>query len=83
MSFFFKSNEIVEIDDDFYYCNAWGINEAAKAQINAGRDAKREVFQTYSNQLEYRPKNSVFVQEDYREFHMKYYSMQMESRHYL
>ena len=67
---FFKPDEIVEIDDDFYYCNAWGINEAAKAQINAGRDAKREVFQTYSNQLEYRPKNSVFVQEDYREFHM-------------
>lgn len=67
---FFKPDEIVEIDDDFYYCNAWGINEAAKAQINAGRDAKREVFQTYSNQLEYRPKNSVFVQKDYREFHM-------------
>lgn len=67
---FFRPSEIIEIDDDFYYCNALGINEAAKAQINAGRDAKREVFQTYGNQLEYRPKNSVFVQKDYREFHM-------------
>ena len=44
--------------------------EAAKAQINAGRDAKREVFQTYKNVLEYRPKNTVFVQKDYRDFHM-------------
>lgn len=42
----------------------------AKAQINAGRDTKREVFQTYRNQLEYRPKNSIFVQKDYRDFHM-------------
>ena len=66
----FRPEDIVKIDDDFYYCNDWGINEAAKAQINAGRDAKREVFQTYKNQLEYRPKNSVFVQKDYLHFHM-------------
>ena len=66
----FRPEDIAEIDDDFYYCNDWGINEAAKAQINAGRDAKREVFQTYKNQLEYRPKNSVFVQKDYLHFHM-------------
>lgn len=44
--------------------------EAAKAQINASRDAKREVYQTYENQLEYRPKNSVFVQKDCRDFYM-------------
>lgn len=67
---FFRSEDIVKIDDDFHYCNAFGIDEAAKAQINAGRDAKREVFQTYRNELEYRPKNSVFVQKDYRDFHM-------------
>lgn len=67
---FFRSEDIVRIDDDFHYCNAFGIDEAAKAQINAGRDAKREVFQTYRNELEYRPKNSVFVQKDYRDFHM-------------
>ncbi|WP_106831331.1 hypothetical protein [Parabacteroides pacaensis] len=66
----FRPKDIVEIDDDFYYFNAFGIDEAAKAQINAGRDAKREVFQTYKNQLEYRPKHSVFVQKDYRDFHM-------------
>lgn len=67
---FFRPEDIVRIDDDFSYCNAFGINETAKAQINAGRDAKREVFQTYRNQLEYRPKNSIFVQKDYRDFHM-------------
>ena len=31
---------------------------------------KREVYQTYKNQLEYRPKNSVFVQKDCRDFYM-------------
>ena len=67
---FFQPKDIVEIDDDFCYCNDWGINEAVKAQINAERDAKREVFQTYKNQLEYRSKNSVLVQKDYRDFHM-------------
>lgn len=66
----FRSKDIVEIDDNFYYFNAFDIDEAAKAQINAGRDAKREVFQTYKNQLEYIPKQSVFVQRDYRAFHM-------------
>lgn len=64
----FRPEDIVEIDDNFYYCNAFGINDAARAQINAGRDARREVFQTYMNQLEYIPKNSVFVQKDYRDF---------------
>ena len=66
----FLSEDIVKIDDNFYYCNAFGIDEAARAQINAGRDASREVFQTYKNQLEYIPKNSVFVQKDYRDFQM-------------
>lgn len=67
---FFRLEDIVRIDDDFHYCNTFGLNEAAKAQINAGRDAKREVFQTYRNQIEYRPKDSVFVQRDYRDFHI-------------
>lgn len=66
----FRPEDIVEIDDNFYYFNAFGIDEAAKAQINASRDAKREVYQTYKNQLEYRPKNSVFVQKDCRDFYM-------------
>jgi len=67
---FFKPDDIVKIDDNFYYCNAFGLDEAAKAQINASRDAKREVFKTYRNQLEYRPLKTVFVQKDYREFRM-------------
>ena len=67
---FFRKDDIVKIDDDFSYCNTFGIDEAAKAQINAGRDAKREVFQTYRNELEYKPKDSIFVQNDNRNFHM-------------
>lgn len=67
---FFRPEDIVKIDDNFYYCNAFGLDEAAKAQINTSRDAKREVFKTYRNQLEYRPLKTVFVQKDYREFHM-------------
>lgn len=67
---YFRPEDIEKIDDDFYYCNALGINEAAKAQINFAKDAQREVFQTYSNELEYIPKNSVFVQTDHRDFYM-------------
>jgi len=66
--FQFRSEGIENLDDRFYYCNAFGINEAAKAQINASKDAKREVFQTYRNEIEYRPKESVFVQKDDRNF---------------
>lgn len=64
----FRSEDIEKLDDRFYYCNAFGINEAAKAQINTSRDAEREVFQTYRNEVEYRPKESVFVQKDDRNF---------------
>lgn len=38
----FRPEDIVEIDDNFYYFNAFGIDEAAKAQINASRDAKEK-----------------------------------------
>lgn len=65
---FFRPEDIIEIDDKFYYFNAFGIDEAAKAQINISRDAKREVFNTYSNVIEYRPKDNVFVQEDEKDF---------------
>lgn len=65
---YFRPEYIEELDDRFYYCNAFGINEAAKAQINASRDTKREVFQTHPNVVEYRPKESVFVQKDDRDF---------------
>lgn len=65
---FFNPKDIEDIDDRFYYCNTWGLNDAAKAQINANKDAKRELFQTYSNVIEYRPKETVFVQDDERNF---------------
>lgn len=64
----FRTDDIIKIDDNFHYCNDFLINEAVKAQINARKDANREVFQTYKNEMEYRPKEIVFVQTDVREF---------------
>lgn len=64
----FRPDDVEDISDRFSYLNAWGINEAAKAQINASRDAKRELFQTYSNEIEYRPKENTFLQTDERNF---------------
>lgn len=64
----FRPDDVEIISDRFSYLNAWGIDEAAKAQINASRDAKRELFKTYSNEIEYRPKESVFLQTDERNF---------------
>ena len=65
---YFKSDDIIEISDRFSYCNDVLINEVARAQINATLKAEREVYKTYRNEVEYRPKDSVFVQKDYREF---------------
>ena len=65
---YFRSEDVLDISDRFSYVNTWGLDEAAKAQINANRDARREVFQTYNNAIEYRPKESVFVQKDERGF---------------
>lgn len=65
---FFRDEDIEDIDDRFYYCNDPLMNEAAKAQINANKDAKREVFQVYDTGVEYRPKESIFVQKDSRLF---------------
>lgn len=71
LSLYFRPEDIVKLDDEFYYCNTFGIDEAAKAHINANRDAKREVFLTYSNVIEFKPKDSVFVQEDEKFFSIK------------
>ena len=65
---YFKSDDIIEVSDRFSYCNDVLINEVARAQINATLKAEREVYKTYRNVVEYRPKESVFVQEDDREF---------------
>ena len=64
----FLPDDIIEISDRFWYCNDVLINEVARAQINATLKAEREVYKTYRNEVEYRPKESVFVQKDYREF---------------
>lgn len=65
---FFHPDDVEDISDRFSYINTFGIDEAVKAQINASRDAKREVFQTYKNVIEYRPKETVFLQDDERSF---------------
>lgn len=64
----FLPDDIIEISDRFSYCNDVLINEVARAQINATLKAEREVYKTYRNEVEYRPKEYVFVQKDYREF---------------
>ena len=65
---FFRPNDIEKISDRFSYCNDFFIDSATKAQINANKDANREVFQTYKNEIEYRSKESTFVQKDIRDF---------------
>lgn len=64
----FRADDIRKIDDNFHYCNDIFVNDAMKAQINTRKDANREVFQTYKNEIEYRPKETVFVQTDIRKF---------------
>lgn len=64
----FRADDIIEIDDNFRYCNDFFVNDVVKAQINASRKAGREIFKTYKNVIEYRPKEPVFVQTDTREF---------------
>lgn len=65
---FFQKEDILDISDRFSYCSEPLINDAARAQINASRDAKREVFKKYSNGIEFIPKDSVVVQKDTRDF---------------
>lgn len=68
LKMYFRVEDIEDIDDRFRYCNTWGLNDAAKAQINTNKDANRELFQTYINEIEYKPKDTVFVQNDERNF---------------
>lgn len=64
----FRPDDIEKISDRFSYCNDFFIDSATKAQINANKDANREVFQTYRNEIEYRPKKTTFVQKDVLDF---------------
>jgi hypothetical protein len=65
---FFRPKDVEVISDRFMYCNDFLIDSATKAQINASKDANREVFQTDIYEIEYRPKESIFVQKDSRVF---------------
>lgn len=64
----FDENTIEKIDDRFHYNNDLRISEVVRAQINSHKDADRVLFQTYENEIEFRPKEKVFVQEDETSF---------------
>jgi len=66
----FEPSKIEELDDMFSYLSSPFMNQAAVAQINASKQAKREVFESseYSNVIEYRPLDKTLVQDDYRRF---------------
>lgn len=61
---------VLEISDKFHYYNSRLMDQAAVAQINARKDAQREVFESteYCNVIEYRPKERILVQDDHRTF---------------
>ena len=66
---FFRPEDIEKIDDRFHYQQVtWGCDQHTAATINAEKDRKREVFQTYSNEIEYRPLDKTIVQKDERKF---------------
>lgn len=70
LSIIIKMENVLEISDEFHYCNSRLMDQAAVAQINAGKDAQREVFKSteYRNVIEYRPKDRILVQDDHRTF---------------
>lgn len=61
---------VLEISDKFHYYNSRLMDQAAVTQINARKDAQREVFESteYCNVIEYRPKERILVQDDHRTF---------------
>lgn len=68
MYIWFKNETIRKISDRFHYLNDWRIESAIAAQVNSQKDSCREVFKEYQNAIEYRPKNTVFVQGDKTHF---------------
>lgn len=70
LSIIIEMENVLEISDNFHYCNSRLMDQAAVAQINAGKDAQREVFKSteYCDVIEYRPKDRILVQEDHRTF---------------
>lgn len=65
---YFRPNDIEKISDRFSYFNEPLIDSATQVQINSNKEAKREVFQIYKNVIEYRPKETIFLQTDERNF---------------
>ena len=70
LSIIIEMENVLEISDKFHYYNSRLMNQAAVAQINARKDAQREVFESteYCNVIEYRPKDRTLVQDDHRTF---------------
>ena len=70
LSIIIEMENVLEISDKFHYYNSRLMNQAAVAQINARKDAQREVFESteYCNVIEYRPKDRILVQDDHRTF---------------
>lgn len=70
LSIIIEMENVLEISDKFHYCNSRLMDQAVVAQINARKDAQREVFESteYCNVIEYRPKDRILVQDDHRTF---------------
>lgn len=70
LSIIIEMENVLEISDKFHYYNSRLMDQAAVAQINARKDAQREVFESieYCNIIEYRPKDRILVQDDHRTF---------------
>ena len=70
LSIIIAMENVLEISDKFHYYNSRLMDQAAVAQINAGKDAQREVFESteYCDVIEYRPKDRILVQDDHRTF---------------
>lgn len=70
LSIIIEMENVLEISDKFHYYNSRLMDQAAVAQINARKDAQREVFESteYCNVIEYRPKDRILVQDDHRTF---------------
>lgn len=69
MTVCFREEDIDKIGDRFSYMQPSVFHDQnAVATINAERARKREVYQKYTNGVEYKPLDSVFVQKDERCF---------------
>lgn len=70
LSIIIEMENVLELSDKFHYYNSRLMDQAAVAQINARKDAQREVFESteYCNVIEYRPKDRILVQDDHRTF---------------